>query len=35
MSEDQENRAVILITIDALRRDHLESYGYQKILHQI
>jgi len=30
MSEDQENRAVILITIDALRRDHLESYGYQK-----
>ncbi len=31
MNKVQENKAVILITIDALRTDHLKSYGYQKI----
>ena len=30
MNKDQENKAVILITIDAIRADHLKSYGYQK-----
>lgn len=30
MNKIQESRAVILITIDALRPDHLRLYGYQK-----
>lgn len=28
MNKDQRNKAVFLITIDALRADHLKSYGY-------
>ncbi|MFX1570578.1 MAG: sulfatase-like hydrolase/transferase, partial [Promethearchaeota archaeon] len=30
MSKEKRNKAVILITIDALRADHLKSYGYHR-----
>ena len=30
MSKDLQRTAVILITIDALRPDHLKSYGYNR-----
>ena len=30
MNKDQRNKAVFLITIDALRADHLISYGYHR-----
>lgn len=30
MNNEQERKAVILITIDALRADHLKSYGYHR-----
>ena len=31
MKRDSRNKSVFLITIDALRPDHLKSYGYHKI----
>ncbi len=30
MNKDQQEKAVILLTIDALRADHLKSYGYHR-----
>lgn len=30
MKKDQQGKAVILLTIDALRADHLKSYGYHR-----
>ena len=30
MNKGQEVKAVFLITIDALRQDHLKSYGYHR-----
>ena len=30
MTLEKENKIVFLITIDALRADHLKSYGYHR-----
>ncbi len=30
MKKDYRNKVVFLITIDALRADHLKSYGYHR-----